>query len=119
MPLPQIGRIIRIESPHRVCESVLSVSSAAKIVCKVTFGQAGASNCRNYICKRGCGMKLGILGAALMLGMAAMGAAADPAAPLSALAKMPVKEITVFKDGHAFVLHEGKMPTDAKGDVQM
>ena len=30
---------------------------------------------------------------------------------------MPVKEITIFKDGHAFVLHEGKMPTDADGNV--
>ena len=28
-------------------------------------------------------------------------------------ASMPVKEITIFKDGHAFVLHEGEMPTDA------
>ena len=30
-------------------------------------------------------------------------AAAEPAAPLSALARMPVKEVTVFKDGHAYV----------------
>ncbi|MBN2315304.1 MAG: hypothetical protein JXM79_15345 [Sedimentisphaerales bacterium] len=30
---------------------------------------------------------------------------------------MPVKEITVFKDGHAFVLHEGEMPTDTDGNV--
>src|ERR1700736_4930773 len=45
--------------------------------------------------------------------------AATPAAPLSALARMPVKEITVFKDGHAFVLHEGHMPTDAAGNVLM
>ena len=36
-----------------------------------------------------------------------------------ALAKMPVKEVTVFKDGHAFVLHEGKMPTDKAGNVVM
>lgn len=42
-----------------------------------------------------------------------------PAAPMSALARMPVKEITVFKDGHDFVLHEGKMPTDADGNVVM
>ncbi|HEY3411685.1 MAG TPA: hypothetical protein VGM51_01365 [Armatimonadota bacterium] len=42
-----------------------------------------------------------------------------PAAPMSALARMPVKEITVFKDGHDFVLHEGKMPTDAYGNVVM
>ena len=47
------------------------------------------------------------------------GAVAEPPAPLSALAKMPVKEITVFKDGHAFVLHQGDMPTDRSGNVQM
>lgn len=46
-------------------------------------------------------------------------ALADQAAPLSALSKMPVKEITVFKDGHTLVLHEGKMDTDAMGNVQM
>ncbi|MHC4639469.1 MAG: hypothetical protein ACYTBV_18530, partial [Planctomycetota bacterium] len=33
------------------------------------------------------------------------------------LSNMPVKEITVFKDGHVFVLHEGSMPTDEKGNV--
>src|SRR5215208_1589162 len=46
-------------------------------------------------------------------------ASAEPAAPLEALAKMPVKEITVFKDGHALVLHAGKMATDKNGDVIM
>ena len=35
----------------------------------------------------------------------------------AAIANMPVKEVTVFKDGHAFVLHEGQMPTDADGNV--
>jgi hypothetical protein len=30
---------------------------------------------------------------------------------------MPVKEVTVFKDGHAFLLHAGRMPTDAAGNV--
>jgi hypothetical protein len=44
---------------------------------------------------------------------------AQSPAPLSALAKMPVKEVTVFKDGHAFVLHEGVMPTDVSGNVLM
>ncbi len=44
---------------------------------------------------------------------------AEPAAPLGALAKMPVKEVTVFKDGHAFVVHQGAMPTDAAGNVIM
>jgi hypothetical protein len=42
---------------------------------------------------------------------------AEDAAPLSAMARMPVKEITVFKDGHALLLHEGKMPTDGDGNV--
>src|SRR5687768_12493957 len=42
---------------------------------------------------------------------------ADPATPLTALARMPVKEITVFKDGHAFVQHAGKMPVDDPGNV--
>ena len=41
------------------------------------------------------------------------------APPLAALKRMPVKEITVFKDGHAFVLHEGSMPVDTSGSVQM
>src|SRR5438477_12879917 len=45
--------------------------------------------------------------------------AAENAAPLSALGKMPVKEITVFKDGHVFVAHEGSMPIDANGNVLM
>lgn len=41
------------------------------------------------------------------------------AAPLSTLARLPIKELTVFKDGHAFVAHEGEMPTDEKGNVIM
>jgi len=44
---------------------------------------------------------------------------ADQAEPLSALARMPVKEITVFKDGHAFLMHQGKMPVNAAGNVVM
>ena len=50
---------------------------------------------------------------------ASVPAVAAPPPELSALAKLPVKEITVFKDGHALVLHEGMMPTDAAGNVQM
>lgn len=46
-------------------------------------------------------------------------AIADEAAPASALTRLPIKEITVFKDGHAFVLHQGTMPTDAAGNVVM
>src|SRR4051794_16303506 len=44
-------------------------------------------------------------------------ARAEPATPLAALASLPVKEVTVFKDGHAFVVHGGSMPTDASGNV--
>ena len=44
---------------------------------------------------------------------------APRAVPLRALARMPVKEVTVFKDGHAFVLHEGNMPTDGSGNVSV
>ncbi len=33
------------------------------------------------------------------------------------LAHMPVKEVTVFKDGHALLIHEGQMPLTASGDV--
>jgi len=30
---------------------------------------------------------------------------------------LPIREITVFKDGHALVLHEGERPVDAAGNV--
>jgi hypothetical protein len=54
-----------------------------------------------------------------VFGLCAPIAWADEAAPLSALAKMPVKEVTIFKDGHALMLHEGKMPVEGPGDVLM
>lgn len=42
---------------------------------------------------------------------------AQPSAPIHALARLPVKEVTVFKDGHAYVVHQGAMPVDAAGNV--
>ena len=54
--------------------------------------------------------------------LAALAAAtlpAEPPTPFRLLARMPVREVTVFKDGHAFVLHAGKMPVDQNGDVVM
>jgi hypothetical protein len=45
--------------------------------------------------------------------------AAEPAVPLSTFSTLPIKEITVFKDGHAFVAHEGDLPTDDQGNVVM
>ena len=43
----------------------------------------------------------------------------DAAADVSdrTLTSMPVREITIFKDGHAFVLHEGQMAADTDGNV--
>lgn len=32
-------------------------------------------------------------------------------------ARLPVKEVTVFKDGHAYVVHEGQMPVNGDGEV--
>ncbi|HTE17699.1 MAG TPA: hypothetical protein VK689_04870, partial [Armatimonadota bacterium] len=58
------------------------------------------------------------LAAALSLAVA-LPAAAAPAPPASALARLPVREVTVFKDGHAFVLHQGQMPVDGAGNVVM
>jgi hypothetical protein len=71
------------------------------------------------------GMKIGFircyLAPALALAQVSSPAilAAEKAAPLSTFGKLPIKEITVFKDGHAFVAHEGKMPTDEHGNVVM
>ncbi len=33
------------------------------------------------------------------------------------LASMPIREVSIFKDGHAFVSHSGKVPTDPDGNV--
>jgi hypothetical protein len=35
----------------------------------------------------------------------------------SPLAEIPVREVTVFKDGHAFVLHSGTLPVNVGGNV--
>ncbi|MEO7717085.1 MAG: hypothetical protein ABIY70_12850 [Capsulimonas sp.] len=40
--------------------------------------------------------------------------AAPDATPIT---NLPVREITVFKDGHAFLLREGTVPTNADGNV--
>ncbi|HPS02942.1 MAG TPA: hypothetical protein PLA90_15495 [Candidatus Sumerlaeota bacterium] len=48
--------------------------------------------------------------------------AAGPAAkaiPLASVEKMPVREATIFKDGHAFLMHESEMATDEQGNVQL
>ena len=55
----------------------------------------------------------------LVLILTSSGLAAEKAAPLSTFGKLPIKEITVFKDGNAFVAHEGEMPVDKSGNVVM
>lgn len=46
-------------------------------------------------------------------------ATAEQNVPVTSVARLPVKEVTVFKDGHAFVAHEGKLPVNAAGEVVM
>ncbi|MHC4130550.1 MAG: hypothetical protein ACYSSP_14410 [Planctomycetota bacterium] len=45
------------------------------------------------------------------------GASADKDIDVEMLASMPIKEVTIFKDGHAFVLHEGSVKTTDNGNV--
>ena len=47
----------------------------------------------------------------------ALALAAAPQSPSSA--QLPVREVTIFKDGHAFVAHQGALPTDTNGNVQL
>lgn len=54
---------------------------------------------------------------AFILSFAATIASAAPPPPV--FAKLPVREVTVFKDGHAFVAHQGVLPTDTNGNVVM
>src|ERR1039458_1776751 len=63
---------------------------------------------------RWCALALGLAQALTLVA-----SAAEKAAPLSTFGKLPIKEITVFKDGHAFVAHEGEMPTDEHGNIVM
>jgi hypothetical protein len=68
-------------------------------------------------------MKYAIVRKVLSLGISLVFAsflqAAQESTPVNTFAKLPIKELTVFKDGHAFVAHEGKMATDDKGNVVM
>src|SRR5258706_15385994 len=45
--------------------------------------------------------------------------AAEKLSLLNTLGKLPVREITEFKDGHVFVAHQGAMPVDTGGNVAM
>ncbi len=47
------------------------------------------------------------------------GVAPAAAAPAAHADEMPVREVTVFKDGHAFVLRQGEMEVGASGNVTL
>jgi hypothetical protein len=50
-------------------------------------------------------------------GLCAVSASSHTAPPKETLARLPVREVTVFKDGHAFVVHEGSLPTSGDGNL--
>src|SRR5687767_8664567 len=51
----------------------------------------------------------------IALFVAATAFAADN--PARGLNRLPVKEVSVFKDGHAFLVREGKLPAQQNGEV--
>lgn len=53
----------------------------------------------------------------LLVPLAARGAELPAQAAVSAQAALPVREVSVFKDGHAFVVHRGSVTVDAAGDA--
>jgi hypothetical protein len=53
----------------------------------------------------------------LVLALAPLTAEAQVSQPSSPLSDIPVREVTVFKDGHAFVLHSGILPVNPSGEV--
>src|SRR3954465_10093069 len=69
-------------------------------------------SCMNIICR-----SFLLIGSLLLASLHAI--AAENVPPLSALGKLPVRELTVFKDGHVFVAHQGTMPVDGDGNVAM
>ncbi|NOT35436.1 MAG: hypothetical protein HOP12_14925, partial [Candidatus Eisenbacteria bacterium] len=62
-------------------------------------------------------MRLFALALGLFWASSAPVRAETQAEPIASLTRMPVREVTVFKDGHAFVVQEGRVPVDARGTV--
>jgi hypothetical protein len=58
-----------------------------------------------------------LVSAALAGVVYASSASSQTAPPKETLARLPVREVTVFKDGHSFVLHEGSLPTSGDGNI--
>src|SRR5688572_5785285 len=55
----------------------------------------------------------------VVLCLAALAVADDQVVTQKELSRLPVREMTVFKDGHAYVVHEGKRPVDTAGRVRL
>jgi hypothetical protein len=51
------------------------------------------------------------------LGLAALAVCQEPAKPPLPATKLPVREVTVFKDGHAYVVRDIALPADANGRI--
>jgi len=62
-------------------------------------------------------MKRMVLALGLLCAWVIPGHAQPPAEEAASLTRMPIKEVTVFKDGHAFVVQAGRVPTDGRGRV--
>jgi hypothetical protein len=79
--------------------------------CAPSFGQTATRMKTNIFA--------GWLGKAALACLAPLCAslAAEKAIPLATFAKLPINEITVFKDGHAFVAQEGSLPADSQGNI--
>lgn len=58
------------------------------------------------------------IGAAVIVAVSALACAGQDGSG-EVYTEMPVKEVTVFKDGHAFVLHSGKVDLDKEGRAKM
>lgn len=62
-------------------------------------------------------MRLVALALGLLCASFTPGRAETQAEPVASLTRMPIREVTIFKDGHAFVVHQGRVPTDPRGLV--
>jgi hypothetical protein len=62
-------------------------------------------------------LALALFLAPLALFFTPLGAGAQAPPPTSPLSDIPVREVTVFKDGHAFVLHSGTLSVNNEGNV--
>jgi len=62
-------------------------------------------------------MKIANITLLIFLASLAAGSLYAETEPEKVYAKLPVKEVTIFKDGHSFVLHEGSAQTNENGNV--